>query len=74
MPPFRYRSRGDTAVIGRHAAIFQVGRWEFKGFAAWVLWAFIHIYLLIGVDKRILVAVQWFWRYLTYEAGARLIT
>jgi NADH dehydrogenase len=74
LPPFRYRSRGDTAVIGRHAAIYQLGRWEFKGFAAWVLWAFIHIYLLIGVDKRILVAVQWFWRYLTYEAGARLIT
>jgi len=74
MPAFRYRSRGDTAVIGRHAAVFQIGRWEFKGFAAWWLWALIHIYLLIGVEKRILVAVQWFWRYLTYEAGARLIT
>ncbi len=74
MPPFQYRSRGDTAVIGRHAAVFQIGRWEFKGFAAWWLWALIHIYLLIGVEKRILVAVQWFWRYLTYEAGARLIT
>jgi len=74
MPPFRYRTRGDTAVIGRHAAVYQIGRWEFRGFAAWVLWALIHIYLLIGVEQRILVAVQWLWRYLTYEVGARLIT
>jgi NADH dehydrogenase len=73
IPPFRYKSRGNTAVIGRHAAVFDFGRWQMKGRIAWLLWAFIHVYLLVGFEHRILVSVQWLWRYLTYERGARLI-
>jgi NADH dehydrogenase len=72
-PPFRYRSRGDTAVIGRHSAVFVIGRWRLKKGPAWVMWALVHIYLLIGFDKRVLVATQWVWRYITSERGARLI-
>jgi hypothetical protein len=33
----------------------------------------VHIYLLAGFQHRILVAMQWLWRYLTYDHGARLI-
>jgi NADH dehydrogenase len=73
-PPFRYHSRGNTAVIGRNAAIFDFGGgWELKGWIAWFFWAFIHVYLLVGFENRILVSVQWLWRYVTYEQGARLI-
>lgn len=39
-----------------------------------MLWAVIHVYLLVGLEKRFLVTVQWLWRYLTYQRGARLIT
>jgi NADH dehydrogenase len=39
-----------------------------------MLWAIVHIYLLTGFENRLLVAVHWFWLYLTYERGARLIT
>ena len=73
-PPFRYHSRGNTAVIGRNAAIFDFGGgWELKGWLAWFFWAFIHVYLLVGFEHRLLVSVQWLWRYFTYEQGARLI-
>jgi len=74
IPPFRFRSRGDTAVIGRNAAVFVIGRWKIKGWFGWVMWAFVHIYLLAGFEKRILVATQWLWNYVTYQSGARLIT
>ena len=74
MPPFRFHNRGNTAVIGRDAAVFDFGRWRFKGRIGWLLWAIVHIYLLTGFDKRVLVATQWLWRYLTYQTGARLIT
>jgi NADH dehydrogenase len=74
LPPFRFRNRGNTAVIGRHAAVFDFGRWQLKGWFAWVLWAIVHVYLLVGFEQRVLVTVQWLWRYLTYERGARLIT
>lgn len=72
-PPFRFRNRGNTAVIGRHAAVFDFGRWQMKGRLAWVLWAVIHVYLLINFEKRVLVSVQWIWRYITRQRGARLI-
>jgi NADH dehydrogenase len=70
---FRFQNRGDTAVIGRHAAVFVSGRWRLRGRLAWLLWAVIHVYLLIGFERRLLVATQWVWRYFTFERGARLI-
>ena len=72
-PPFRFHNRGNTAIIGRHAAVFDFGWWQFRGAAAWMLWALIHVYLLVGFQHRLLVAIQWLWRYLTYERGSRLI-
>lgn len=72
-PPFRFRDRGNTAIIGRNAAVFDFGRHRLKGWPAWLLWAIVHVYLLVGFDKRLLVSMQWLWRYLTYERGARLI-
>lgn len=72
-PPYRYRSKGDTAVIGRHAAVYVYGRLKLTGRIAWLLWSIVHIYLLIGFERRALVMLQWVWRYFTFERGARLI-
>ncbi|MFB9947647.1 NAD(P)/FAD-dependent oxidoreductase [Rhizobium puerariae] len=71
--PFRFHDRGNTAVIGRNAAIFDFGRWTLKGHVAWLLWAIVHVYLLVNFEKRLLVSIQWIWRYLTRQRGARLI-
>ncbi|WP_084694397.1 NAD(P)/FAD-dependent oxidoreductase [Sphingobium sp. YBL2] len=71
---FHFRDRGNTAIIGRNAAIFDFGRRRLKGWLAWLLWAIVHVYLLIGFEKRLLVSIQWLWRYFTYQRGARLIT
>lgn len=73
IPPFRFRNRGNTAIIGRNAAVFDFGWLQLKGRVAWLLWAIVHVYLLVGFDNRLRVVVQWVWRYLTYERGARLI-
>ncbi len=71
--PFVFRNRGNTAIIGRNAAVFDFGTWRLTGFPAWLLWAIVHVYLLVGFEKRLSVTLQWLWRYLTYERGARLI-
>lgn len=73
MTDFTFRNRGNTAIIGRNAAIFDFGRWRLKGRPAWLLWAIVHVYLLVGFDKRVLVTMQWLWRYVTFQRGARLI-
>jgi NADH dehydrogenase len=74
MPPFRFRNRGNTAVIGRNSAVFDFGWWRVKGWIGWMLWGTYHIYLLTGFDRRLVVVLQWLWAYLTYQQGARLIT
>lgn len=73
-PPFRYRHQGNLATIGRHAAIADLGGIKLTGALAWWLWGLAHIYFLIGVRAPMLVAAQWFWAYLTFGRGARLIT
>lgn len=70
---FEYKSRGNTAIVGRHAAVYELGRFKLKGWVAWSAWAIIHVYLLVGFQHRFLVSMQWLWRYLTYERGARII-
>lgn len=73
VPPFRFHNRGNTAVIGRHAAVFDFGWATFTGHAAWFLWGLIHIILLVGFENRLVVSILWLWNYFTGERGARLI-
>jgi NADH:ubiquinone reductase (H+-translocating) len=72
--PFHYWDKGTLATIGRNAAIAQIGKIHISGFVAWLAWLFIHIFFLIGFRNRLLVFIQWFWSYATYERSARLIT
>jgi NADH dehydrogenase len=71
---FRYRNKGDLAVIGRSRAIADFGKVRFSGRLAWLLWLFVHIMYLVGFRNRISVFVQWAYSYLTYQRGVRLIT
>lgn len=76
--PFRYRNKGDVAVIGRLAGVTDIpwlgpfGRQS--GFPAWSLWLLIHIVYLIGFANRRVVLVRWAWSFLTHGRGSRLIT
>jgi NADH:ubiquinone reductase (H+-translocating) len=72
--PFRYRDKGTLAVIGRAAAVADLGRLRFSGYPAWLLWLFIHILYLVEFENRVLVFVQWAFSYFTRRRGARLIT
>lgn len=74
LQPFVYRSRGKTAIVGRHAAVYETDGFKLTGWFAWLLWAIVHVYLLTGFQNRVIVSFSWLWRYLTYERGARLIS
>jgi NADH dehydrogenase len=76
--PFRYRDRGDVAVIGRLRGVTNI-RWlgplgRQSGFVAWAMWLSIHIFYLIGFTNRIVVLVRWAWSFFTSGRGTRLIT
>lgn len=72
--PFHYHDHGTMSTIGRAAAVADFGKFKVSGFVAWVLWLLVHIMFLIGFRNRLLVMLDWFWAYLTYQRSARLIT
>ncbi|MCL4869834.1 MAG: NAD(P)/FAD-dependent oxidoreductase [Anaerolineae bacterium] len=73
-PPFRYKDKGNLAVIGRNAAVADLGWLRFSGYLAWLIWVFIHIAYLIEFDNKVKVLFEWFQDYLFRKRGARLIT
>lgn len=74
LPPFRYRHLGNLATIGRQAAVVDFGGFRLSGALAWWLWGVAHVFFLVDLRKRLSVAIEWFWAYLTYKRGTRLIT
>ena len=73
-PPFHYRHAGSLATIGRKAAVADFGRLRLSGAPAWWVWGLVHVLFLSGMRNRMVVALQWFWAYLTYRPSTRLIT
>ena len=71
--PFSYMHLGDLATIGRHSAVVRLGALRLRGFIGWLFWSVVHIYFLIGLRNRFIVAFSWLWSYLTFQRGARLI-
>jgi NADH dehydrogenase len=71
---FRYRDKGQLAVIGRGRAVADIRNLHFSGFIAWLIWIFVHIFFLIGFRNRLIVLMEWAWSYITYQRGARVIT
>ena len=71
---FRYVHLGDLATIGRRAAVVNFGPLKLRGFLGWLFWCVVHIYFLIGLRNRFIVAFNWLWDYITFQRGARLIT
>ncbi|MCW5774378.1 MAG: NAD(P)/FAD-dependent oxidoreductase [Rhodospirillaceae bacterium] len=72
--PFRYRHAGNLATIGRKAAVVDFGWLRLRGNPAWWLWGAAHVFFLIGFRNRLTVMMDWFWSYLTFQRGSRLIT
>jgi NADH dehydrogenase len=75
-PPaaFVYKHAGDLATIGRKSAVVKLNKLKLTGFTGWLFWSVAHIYFLIGIRNRLMVAMTWLWSYVTYQRGARLIT
>lgn len=70
---FKYNDKGTMATIGRNKAVGDVKRMKLKGRPAWVMWMAIHLFFLAGFRNRLVVFINWFWSYVTYDKGTRLI-
>jgi NADH dehydrogenase len=74
--PFAYKHQGDLATIGHKIAVVKLPNPDFalKGFIGWLFWSLAHVYFLIGIRNRFVVAFTWMWQLITLQRGARIIS
>ena len=70
--PFWYWDKGDLAIVGRTYAVADLRFIRFAGFLAWLIWAVVHIYFLIGFANRLFVLLQWGLAFLTKRRRVRV--
>jgi NADH dehydrogenase len=63
--PFRYHDKGIMAMIGRDAAVAEIGkkRHELDGPIAFAAWLGVHALLMSGVRQRVEAFIDWAWTY-----------
>ena len=74
LKPFRYKNLGSMATIGRHKAVVELGKFHSQGFFAWVLWLVVHLRSILGVKNKVMVMLNWLWKYVSYNDSIRMIT
>lgn len=72
--PFRYVDKGTLAVIGRQRAVADVAGARFSGVPAFVLWALVHLYYLVGWGNRFGTIGRWLWSLLARNRLEQVIT
>jgi len=67
--PFRYLDKGIMAMVGRGAAVAEVGakRRQLQGPLAFAAWLGVHAVLLSGARERIGAFFSWGWDYFTHS-------
>ena len=71
---FRYKNLGSMATIGRNKAVVEIGKFRSQGFFAWVLWLVVHLRSILGVKNKVMVLLNWLWKYVSYNDSIRMIT
>jgi NADH dehydrogenase len=72
--PFAYKDKGIMAMIGRNAAVAEVGkhRHQVDGPIAFAAWLGVHAMLLSGVHARTDAFLTWAWDYFDRDHAATL--
>jgi NADH:ubiquinone reductase (H+-translocating) len=72
---FRYKDKGIMAMIGRNAAIAEMGphRHEVEGPVAFAAWLGVHAALLSGTRNRIDAFIAWGWDYFSKDRATAIV-
>jgi NADH dehydrogenase len=70
--PFHYKDKGIMAMIGRNAAVAEVGRHrhQVEGPVAFAAWLGVHAMLLSGAHSRTDAFLSWAWDYFDRDHAA----
>ncbi len=70
---FEYKDKGSMATVGRNRAVVDLPFIKFSGPLAWLTWMFVHLMSIVGVKNRLVIFINWLWKYFTFDQSLRLI-
>ncbi len=71
--PFKYKDLGSMATIGKKMAVVDLPFVSFYGFFAWMVWLFVHLMQILGVKNKVMIFLNWSWKYLKFDPSLRLL-
>ena len=74
LKPVRDKNLGAMAAIGRNKAVVELGKFHSQCFFAWILWLVVHLRSILGVKNKVMVMLNWLWKYVSYYDSIRMIT
>ena len=74
LKPFSYTDKGTMAIIGVNKAVADLpGNIHFKGFIAYFLWLFVHLFSLIRYRNQVKTLSNWLVAFFTRDQSLRFI-
>lgn len=70
---YEYQDLGSMATIGRHKAVVDLPYIRLRGTLAWYIWMFLHLMLILGIRNKVIIFLNWAWKYVTKDSSLRLI-
>jgi NADH dehydrogenase len=72
---FRYKDKGIMAMIGRNAAVAEMGphRHEVEGPVAFAAWLGVHAMLLSGTRNKVDAFISWGWDYFSKDRAPAIV-
>jgi NADH dehydrogenase len=72
--PFEYNDKGSMATISRFSAVVSIGRFQFSGFLAWLMWLGVHLVYIIGFKHRVTTLLHWAISFVGRGRAERVVT
>ena len=75
LTPFLYNDKGSMAIIGRSKAVAEIPKPKlfFKGFIAWAMWLFVHLFSLVNASNKFKTFFNWSISFFTRNQSMRII-
>ena len=73
MEEFEYHDRGSMATVGKRKAVVDLPKFSFQGRFAWLTWMFVHLMLILSVQNKLLIFINWMYSYFNNDSTLRVL-
>jgi NADH dehydrogenase len=70
---YEYHDKGSMATVGKRKAVVDLPSFSFQGRFAWLTWMLVHLMLILSVQNKILIFINWMFSYFNNDSTLRVL-